>query len=154
MSYQSSIIVQQATLEQLDEVAALFDAYREFYGQSSDPEGARGFLLDRFEHMQSVIFIAIDQGTGRAIGFTQLYPVFSSISMKRAWILNDLYVQESARGRGAAKLLLEQAKLHGRLTGAKGIELSTAPDNTTAQALYEKFGFERDDAFLHYYLTL
>jgi len=154
MSYQSSIIVQQAALEQLDEVASLFDAYRGFYGQSSDLEGAREFLLDRLEHMQSVIFIAIDQATGRAVGFTQLYPVFSSISMKRAWILNDLYVQENARGRGAAWLLLEQAKRYGQLTGAKGIELSTAPDNTTAQALYEKFGFERDEAFLHYSLTL
>ncbi|MFF2887251.1 GNAT family N-acetyltransferase [Paenibacillus sp. NPDC057967] len=154
MSQESSMIVHQATLEQLEEIAPLFDAYRIFYGQPSDLEGARQFLFNRFEHQQSVIFIAIEQASGKAIGFTQLYPVFSSISMRRAWILNDLYVLEQERGRGAAKLLLEQAKRHGQLTGAKGIELSTAPDNLIAQALYEKNGYERDETFLHYFLTL
>ncbi|RJE90350.1 GNAT family N-acetyltransferase [Paenibacillus sp. 1011MAR3C5] len=154
MSQESSIIVQQATLEQLEEVAQLFDAYRVFYGQPSDLDGAKKFLFNRFEHMESVIFIAIDQASGHATGFTQLYPLFSSISMTRAWVLNDLYVLEHERGRGAAKLLLEQAKRHGQLTGAKGIELSTAPDNLPAQALYERNGYERDETYLHYFLTL
>lgn len=151
---QSTIFVQQATLHDLDDVVDLFDAYRCFYGQPSDKEGARQFLFDRFEHMESVMFIARMQGNGHAIGFTQLYPVFSSISMKRSWILNDLYVQEDYRGLGAANQLLEQAKRHALLTKAKAIELSTASDNITAQSLYEKLGYKRDEEFLHYSLTL
>ncbi|WP_338068617.1 GNAT family N-acetyltransferase [Paenibacillus paeoniae] len=154
MSQSSTIIVKQATLEQLEEVVQLFDAWRVFYGQPSDPEGARSFLFDRFEHSESVIFLAIDQVSGQAVGYTQLFPVFSSISMKRSWILNDLYVDESFRGRGAAQLLLDQVKRFGGLTKAKGIELSTAPDNLRAQALYEKNGYKRDEEFLHYFLTL
>ncbi|GAB6926292.1 GNAT family N-acetyltransferase [Paenibacillus sp. JCM 10914] len=146
--------VSQATIHDLDELVHLFDEYRVFYKQASDMEHARKFLMDRLEHKESIIFIAKDMERNIAIGFTQLYPSFSSISMQRSWILNDLYVLDEHRGLGAARLLLESAKEYARVTEAKGLDLSTASDNVRAQRIYEQFGFKKDEEFFHYYLTL
>jgi Acetyltransferases len=148
----TSIIVNQATIAELDDVAALFDEYRIFYGQESDSEGARRFLFDRFEHGEAVIFIARDEEGGQAIGFTQLYPSFSSVSMKRIWILNDLFVTAKHRKRGAAQSLLQAAKEYAVRTKSKGLELATAPDNERAKRLYINSGYKKDEEFYHYYL--
>ncbi|WP_338551383.1 GNAT family N-acetyltransferase [Paenibacillus sp. KS-LC4] len=147
-------VVQQAGIEHLDELATLFDLYRRFYGQAPDVEGARRFLFERFEQRDSVIFMAKQSGSGEAAGFTQLYPIFSSISMKRSYILNDLYVVEAHRKQGVAQLLLDQAKGYASLLQAKGIELSTAMTNVQAQRLYERNGYLQDAEYSHYYLTL
>jgi GNAT superfamily N-acetyltransferase len=130
----------------------LFDAYRRFYRGAGDPDGARRFLLERFERNQSVVFLAFDGAA--AVGFTQLYPSFSSVSMARIFILNDLFVAAEARGRGAASALLHAAADFGRSAGAVRLALSTELTNTAAQALYEKHGWKRDTVFCAYDLTL
>jgi GNAT superfamily N-acetyltransferase len=136
------------TVQQVDLVASLFDAYRQFYGQKPDPEGARRFLAERLARGESVIFAAMEDG--QALGFTQLYPSFSSVSMKPIWILNDLFVVVEKRRRGIGARLLGAASDHARRTGAARLVLSTADTNTKAQALYEREGWRRDTAFLHY----
>lgn len=146
--------VRQATVDDLDLIVPLFDAYRQFYRQPSDAEGARRFLLKRFEHNQSVIFLALDDGDGDAIGFTQLYPSFSSASIARIFILNDLFVAPDARGRGVGSALLDAAAGYGRRVGAIRLALSTELSNTTAQAVYEKMGWQRDNVFCVYQLPL
>ena len=73
-----------------------FDAYRQFYGRASDLSGAHAFLRERFDHGESVVFLAFDAG-GQGVGFTQLYPSFSSTAMARIFVLNDLFVCASAR---------------------------------------------------------
>lgn len=128
--------ITQATIEDLDGVANLFNSYRMFYQQNSDLEGAMAFIKTRMESNESVIFVAKDKA--KYVGFTQLYPTFSSISMKRAWILNDLYVDSKARKQGVGERLLQRAKEYALESGAKSLSLSTAPDNHTAQRLYEK----------------
>ncbi|MNM89713.1 TDP-fucosamine acetyltransferase [compost metagenome] len=153
MNY-TPVSVYEAELGHLEQLARLFDEYRLFYEQASDLEGARLFLESRLSRSESVVFLAVEPLSGKAVGFTQLYPSFSSISMKRIWILNDLYVQEEYRNQGAAKLLLEAAKSHARDTDAKGLELSTAMTNARAQRLYEQSGYERDTEFYHYFLSL
>ncbi len=150
----ASLNIVQATMEHLDDAAALFDDYRQFYHQQTDIEGARQFLFERLSNRESVIFLVKDTTADKFIGFTQLYPVFSSLSMQRSWILNDLYVAESYRRRGAAQLLLDAARVHAILTKSKGLELATAMDNVKAQTLYEKNGYQRDDAFYHYGLNV
>ncbi|PYF08405.1 GNAT family N-acetyltransferase [Ureibacillus chungkukjangi] len=142
----------QATIEDLVETAHLFNLYRMFYKQESDLEGAMAYINDRLKYKDSVIFVAKDDE--KMLGFTQLYPTFSSISMKRAWILNDLYVEAEARGQGVGEKLLNKAKEFSLETGAKSLSLSTAADNFTAQRLYEKQGYERDGEFYHYELDL
>ncbi len=144
--------IKKATLSDLESVAHLFNEYRIFYMQTSNTEGAKTFIQERLATGDSVIFLASDdQGV---IGFTQLYPTFTSIGMKRAWILNDLYVSEKARGSGVGEALLHKARTFARETGAASICLSTAHDNETARRLYEKNGYRQDQTFLHYELEL
>ncbi|MFC4103457.1 GNAT family N-acetyltransferase [Paenibacillus xanthanilyticus] len=144
--------VKQAELADLDEVAALFNAYRVFYGQQPDLEGARGFLFDRLVYRQSVVWIARDEASGEAAGFTQLYPIFSSVSMERVLVLNDLFVTEAHRKLGVGQRLLDAAKSYAVSVKAKGLQLSTAVDNAAAQRLYERNGYERDELYCHYFL--
>ncbi len=144
----SQLQVVLVTLEQVELIAPLFDAYRQFYGQQDDPEGARRFLAERLGRGESVVYAVVEGG--RALGFTQLYPSFSSVSMRPIWILNDLFVAEDARRRGVGARLLRAARDHAMKTGAVRLALSTAVTNTTAQALYERDGWKRDTVFVHY----
>jgi ribosomal protein S18 acetylase RimI-like enzyme len=139
--------------EQLDAVAGLFDAYRQFYRQPSAPERARHYLAERMIQKQSVIFLALHDD-GSALGFTQLYPSFCSVSTSAIWILYDLFVSEAARRRGVGRGLMDRAREHAESTGASRIDLSTATGNTPAQALYERLGYVRDSDFFGYSLEL
>ena len=141
-----------ANSDHLEEIVQLFDRYRIFYQQSSDIEAARCFLQARFQTHDSAIFIAHEKGCG--IGFTQLYPSFSSVSMKRIWILNDLFVDESHRQQGVAKLLMGAAATYARQTGAVRLILSTQVSNLAAQTLYESLGYSKNQEFYHYALQL
>jgi ribosomal protein S18 acetylase RimI-like enzyme len=147
-------LVRQARPEDADAVAPLFDAYRQFYEQPSDLALARAFIGARLERGESVIFLA--ERDGRAVGFVQLYPVFSSTAVRprRLWLLNDLFVAPEARGRGVARSLMERARQLAVETDAAGLELATAHTNTAAQRLYESLGWRRDERFPRYELAL
>jgi ribosomal protein S18 acetylase RimI-like enzyme len=140
-----------ANADYLEPLAILFDHYRVFYGQLSDLDAARAFLGERFEQKDSTLFAAHDGET--IVGFTQLYPSFSSVSMKRIWILNDLYVKESFRRGGVATLLMDAAETYARQSGAIRVVLSTQISNKTAQTLYESRGYNCDETFYHYTLS-
>ena len=144
--------IRRANLEYLEGLAILFDRYRVFYGQASDPEAAKQFLRDRLTNGDSVIFIA--GKNEQSIGFTQLYPSFSSVSMKRIWILNDLFVEQRYRRQGIATALMNAAENYARDTGAARIALSTQISNTSAQILYRSRNYTKDEAFYHYQLPL
>ncbi|MSV30355.1 MAG: GNAT family N-acetyltransferase [Bryobacterales bacterium] len=146
------IIVNRATMADLDCLVPLFDEYRRFYRQPADPEGARRFLSERMENGQSVIFLAFDGAV--ALGFTQLYPSFSSGAMAPVLILNDLFVASQSRRRGVGSALLRTAAHYGRSAGAIRLVLSTEIANTTAQSLYERTGWKRDTVFCVYQLAL
>lgn len=152
---QPSLEVVTATMGDLSLLVPLFDGYRLFYRQASDPEGARRFLAAHLAHGTSVIFLAvctIAEGERSACGFTQLYPSFSSVSLKPLWILNDLFVAPDARRMGVGRALLSCARTFAASTGARGLTLKTAVDNTSAQALYEESGWQRDEQFYSYNL--
>jgi len=144
--------IRRATISDLEDAAPLFDAYRQFYGQRSDVAAARDFLDERLRRDESVIFLAAAEDKREALGFTQLYPSFSSVSLKRLWVLNDLFVGPNVRRGGVGRRLLERAREWAIETGAKGLVLATAVDNSKARALYESCGWQRDDGFQHYYL--
>lgn len=137
--------VKQAGPHDLEAVAELFEAYRQFYGQPADPQAAKAFLLARMTQAESVIFLAEDGE--RALGFTQLFPAFSSVSMRRTFILNDLYVRSEARLQGVGRLLLQAAETYARSAGALRLTLSTAKSNEQAQALYRAAGWHKDEHF-------
>jgi GNAT superfamily N-acetyltransferase len=145
--------VRQATADDLEHLAPLFDGYRQFYGQSPNLALARSFLSERLARSESVIFLAFD-AQERAIGFTQLYPSFSSVSAAPTFILNDLFVTPEARRSGAGLALLRAAADFGRSVKAVELELSTAMSNHGAQALYEREGWRRDREYFVYRLRL
>lgn len=144
------IVITQAQGSDLAALVPLFDGYRVFYKQASDAAAAQQFLQDRLANDESVIFIA--RVGDRAVGFTQLYPSFSSVALQRIWILNDLFVAPHARGRGVAEALLRRAAQFAKETQTKRLVLSTATHNIAAQRLYEKLGWQRNTAFYHYEL--
>lgn len=131
-----------AAAEDLDDAARLFDAYRQFYGRASDRDAAREFLRERLERRQSMVLLARNQA--RAVGFTQLYPMFSSVRLAPVWVLNDLYVDSDARRGGVARRLLEAAAVVAREGGAVRLMLETARENLPARALYRAAGWEED----------
>lgn len=142
----------RANAGRIDALVPLFDAYRRFYRQAADPDGAERYLRERLTHGESVVFLALlDQVPA---GFTQLYPLFSSIALGRLWLLNDLFVTEPARRRGVASALLAAARRHGEASGATGLLLQTTTDNAAAQALYERNGWVRERGFYWYGLKL
>ena len=149
------MLIKRAVVADVDAVAPLFDAYRQFYGQRSDLAAARAFLEERLRREESVIFLAVaDEHANEALGFTQLYPSFSSVSVRRLWILNDLFVLPGLRRGGVGRRLLERAKEWAIETDAKGLMLATAVGNAAARALYESCGWRRDDEFEHYVLLV
>lgn len=143
------MIITKATVEHLAELVKLFDAYRVFYDQKSDLLKAEKFLTERLENNDSLIYIALDDD-GNGLGFTQLYPTFSSVSMQRFYILNDLFVIPEMRGKGIGESLLKTAQEFAKSSNYKGLALETAIDNP-AQKLYERLGWERTTDFYHYF---
>jgi len=146
------MILNKATLKDLDLIIPLFDLYRQFYKQSSDPDSAKEFLCARIANNESVIFWALDEDNISGMGFVQLYLIFSSVGMKRLWLLNDLYVHTDYRKMGVGKALMEKAREFAVETKAKGIILETEKTNAQAQNLYDKLGYKRDKDHYYFYL--
>lgn len=150
MTKNDKFIIQCADYKNVSALSILFDEYRVFYEQESDIREAEVFLKERMKKSQSVIYYAQLKGTEEPVGFVQLYPSFSSISLQPLWILNDLYVKEGARRFGVGRALLQKAAHMACRTGAKGLTLSTSAHNRAAQKLYESEGYIRDHEFWHY----
>lgn len=147
------LVIERATIDDVTEIAKLFNAYRVFYKQHDDLALATEFLTERINNSQSVIFYAKDTD-GKYIGFTQLYPSFCSVSAQRTWILYDLYVAEDVRGNGIGTNLLNRAREFAEETIAKEILLETARSNVKAQKLYESLGYEKDTEYFSYFLNI
>lgn len=137
-----------AKLEHLDSLAILFDGYRKFYRQESDIEGARQFLKARLENEDSIVYIAFIDDV--AVGFTQLYPLFSSVSMEPMYILNDLYIDSNYRGKNIGTSLINRAKKLCKEKQYKGLIIQTETTNP-AQHLYERLGFVKDQDLMFFW---
>ena len=137
----------KAHIDHLEDLVPLFDGYRIFYKQPSDLDGARQFLIERFKNNDAVIFMAYT--IEKAIGFTQLYPLFSSVSMQPMYLLNDLFVAANYRNKGVGEALINKAKVLCDTENNKGLAIQTAFDNN-AQHLYKRLGFEKDTD-LHFF---
>ncbi|SEJ92411.1 MULTISPECIES: GNAT family N-acetyltransferase [unclassified Pseudomonas] len=145
----------QATLEHLDLLTPLFVKYREFYGELPFPDSSRAFLEKRLRREESVIYLALhDEDDSKLLGFCQLYPSYSSLSLKRVWILNDIYVAEDARRQLVADHLIQKAKKMARETQAVRMRVSTSANNDVAQKVYESIGFREDTQFKNYVLPI
>ena len=143
--------ISQASIEQLEDMVFLFDRYRVFYRQNSDLEQAKEFITARLQQQDSVILLATEDS--KPLGYIQLFPSWS-FSMRRVWILNDLFVLPQARKQGIAKALMDVAKDYAIATNAIRIILATEVTNKIAQSLYESMGYRQFDEFYHYVLAI
>ncbi|MBS1653121.1 MAG: GNAT family N-acetyltransferase [Bacteroidetes bacterium] len=143
--------IRQATIDDISELAKLFSDYRVFYGQDFDLEKSVNFLTQRLNKKDSVIFVALDTNF---LGFTQLYPSFTSIGVQEIWILNDLFVNDKSRQKGVAQMLINHVLQFSKDTGRRKVILSTAYSNDKAQQLYEKLGFTKTEFYNYEKLTL
>jgi ribosomal protein S18 acetylase RimI-like enzyme len=144
----------QATLEHLDLLTPLFIKYREFYGELPFPDSSRKFLETRLKRKESVIYLALADDEDKLLGYCQLFPSYSSLSLKRVWILNDIFVAEDARRMLVADRLLQTAKQMAKETNAVRMRVATSVDNEAAQKTYESIGFREDTRFKNYTLEL
>jgi GNAT superfamily N-acetyltransferase len=143
------IQIKRAHQGHLNELVHLFDAYRMFYKKESNLEGAKHFLSERMQQKESIIFVALMEE--KLVGFTQLYPLFSSTNMMPIWLLNDLFVAKEHRGKQISKGLVKAAQEHCKITKANGISLETEKNNIPGNALYPKMGFTLDQEHNFYY---
>lgn len=145
----NTLTVRQAVFADLDAIADLFNEYRQFQGRASDLSACRAFLHDRFDHAESTVFLAtVDD---RPVGFAQLYPSFSSTALARVFILNDLYVTESARRLGVGAAMLKAVEDYAWSHGACRVSLNVVQGNVSAQMLYEARGWAQDQEFFMYH---
>ena len=142
--------IREATIEDLEILAPLFDGYRQFYRQAPAVQKGKEFLKERISRKESVMYIAFAKA--KPVGFTQLYPIFSSVSMEPMYLLNDLFILSEYRGKGVGTALINVVKERCKLENQKGIVLQTESTNP-AQKLYEHLGFKKDPD-LHYFWAL
>lgn len=146
---QSTIQIRKIQKHDIQRVAELFDAYRQFYLEKPDLALAEQFIVARIQNGESEILVAEQDGQ-RLVGFSQLYPTFCSVQAVPIYVLYDLFVAPEARSLGAARLLLDAAVDLARANGKGRLDLSTAKTNLRAQGLYEAHGWQRDEEFFHY----
>ena len=144
--------IRLAEARDLDQLAELFDQYRQFYECPPDLGAAKNWLAENFERGRSTLFAA-DNGS-QLLGFTQLYPALCSVDLVDYFVLYDLYVIEAARRQGIARALMNAASEWAKAQGADRLDLETARDNAPGQALYRDLGYELDEVFLKFSLDL
>lgn len=142
----------QCNMEHAQSAAELFDQYRMFYEQESDLSGCYAFIKENIENARSKIFLLYDDGA--AVGFSQLYASYCSISMRSFYYLSDLYIDRSCRKKGYARFLMNYLTEHFAKLGAHRLTLETATTNTAAQRLYESLGYQREKVFITYHQML
>ena len=144
--------IRKVTIDDLPQLSNLFDHYRVFYKKQSDIATANTFLTERITNKESEIYVAESEDR-KLVGFTQLYPLFSSTRMQRLWLLNDLNVLEAYRGKGISKQLIEAAKQLAKETNACGLLLETAKTNTIGNQLYPTMEFALEENSNFYFWT-
>lgn len=146
------LTIRRAAPEDVEAVAALLDAYRQFYGREPDLDSARAFLRERLRRNESIVYVAEDAGRV-PVGFAQLFPSFSTVALGRTFVLNDLYVVPTARRRGVGAALLGSATAFCKDNGAVRVSLTTQTTNTAAQSLYAGSGWTLQTEYYVYTFT-
>tara|TARA_R110002073_G_scaffold45053_2_gene124633 strand:+ start:49389 stop:49847 length:459 start_codon:yes stop_codon:yes gene_type:complete len=144
--------VRLATITDLNEISLLFDKYRVFYRQLSNIDQSTAFVRERFLNQQSWILVVEQEG--RLVGFSQLYPMFSSVSVHRLMVLNDLFVASEKRGTGLGRALISASQRLAKEMGFETMTIATEKGNAKARQLYPEIGFKEDSNFIHYTMTL
>ncbi|MBV4367255.1 GNAT family N-acetyltransferase [Erwinia phyllosphaerae] len=147
-----AVVIRYGTPDDAEQLAYLVDLYRQFYGEKSNLTLSLQFISERLYLGDSKIMVATDGDD--LVGFIQLFPSFSTVTLQRLWILNDLYVVEEWRSRHVGLQLLQAAKAFALKNGAKEIFIEGAVANTRARRVYEIFGFIENTEYKYFHLPL
>jgi ribosomal protein S18 acetylase RimI-like enzyme len=150
MSEERTFDIQPALLTDVAELAGLFDAYRVFYGAEPAPLKADAFVHGLIIHGKTHFFLAREAEGLPMLGFVHLMPSISTVAMRPIWLLEDLFVAPASRQKGVATALMAYAENFARQTGAERLTLATAHDNSTAQSLYKRMGYVKEEHFWYY----
>ena len=147
-----NFIIKEATVKDSEKIGEVFDLYRQFYKKNPDKIISIEYIKQRLTNKESTIFFIEEDNF--CIGIVQLYVTFDSLELSKKIILYDLFVRPEYRKKGIGAILMDASKDFAENNGISGIELSTAISNGTAQRLYESLGYERDNEFYNYYLSI
>jgi ribosomal protein S18 acetylase RimI-like enzyme len=146
--------ITRASASDLSVVLPLFDGYRQFYEQVPNLDACKEYLSERLSKLESAIFLAFEEVNGEkiGIGFTQLYMTFSSVTLKKFWVLHDLYVKEDFRKKGVAKMLINKSKELALENAPIGLVIESRISNQSAQHLFDSVGFVKEGEHYFYFL--
>ena len=146
--------VSPVTAAEYEALLPLIAAYQRFYEVDDvDAERNRAFFRRFLAPSEDGMLLGARAEGGELVGYACLYWHFSSLGATESVLMNDLFVSEQARGRGAGRALIEASAAVARERGAAHLEWSTAPGNARAQALYDSTGAERSE-WIEYELDL
>jgi GNAT superfamily N-acetyltransferase len=141
----ADVRVEPLAPRQLGTLLPMIGAYQRFYGvEDVDVERNRSFFSRFLAPSQDGMLIAAWRGE-ELVGYACLYWHFTSLVPAETVLLNDLYVEQGSRGQGIGRALIEASAEIARERGAHHLEWATAPDNVTAQRLYDRTGAERSE---------
>ena len=147
-----NLIIKEAAVEDSEKIGEAFDLYRQFYKKDPNKIISIKYIKKRLTNKESIIFFAEEDNV--CIGFVQLYVTFDSLELGKKVVLYDLFVRSERRKKGIGAMLMNASKDFAENNDITGIELSTAIRNETAQSVYESLGYERDNEFYSYYLSI
>jgi len=139
---QAQITISRVGVTDLPVLMPLMRAYCDFY--EVDPRDDRLVALSRAlidDPGEGVQLLARDLD-GQAVGFATVYWTWQTLDATRIGVMNDLYTVAEARGTGVGRQLIEHCRGLCRKRGAHKLVWETAPDNHTAQRLYDSTGAE------------
>ncbi|HEU4462848.1 MAG TPA: GNAT family N-acetyltransferase [Solirubrobacterales bacterium] len=140
-------VVTPIASEEFEQLLPLIAAYQRFYEVAEiDDERNRAFFRRFIAPSEDGLLLGA-RSEGELVGYACLYWHFSSLEATECVLMNDLYVDESVRGQGVGRALIEASADVARERGVPFVEWSTAPDNHTAQRLYDSTGAERTEWF-------
>ena len=143
----AEIEIAPVAVDEFEELLPLIAAYQRFYEVAEVDDERNPAFFRRFIAPSEDGLLLGARGEGGLLGYACLYWHFSSLEATECVLMNDLYVSEDARGEGVGRALIEATAEVARERGVPFVEWSTAPDNKTAQRLYDSTGAERSEWF-------
>jgi GNAT superfamily N-acetyltransferase len=135
--------IEPITTEQVERLLPMIAAYQRFYEvEEIDEERNRKFFARFIAPSENGMLLGAWR-EDELIGYACLYWHFTSLVPAETVLMNDLFVAEAARGQGVGRALIEASANIARTRGAHHLEWATAPDNKTAQHLYDSTNAER-----------
>lgn len=143
----AEIEIAPIAVEEFEQLLPLIAAYQRFYEVAEIDEARNRTFFRRFLAPSEDGLLLGARREGRLVGYACLYWHFSSLEAVESVLMNDLFVTAEARGEGVGRALIEATAEVARERGVPFVEWSTAPDNHTAQRLYDSTGAERSEWF-------